>query len=284
MLRLLRGRPGDAASPGRTPSWRGGRARGGRRRDGRRRPPRAVRTARGRAARPGSSTPPRAAAPDRRCARGRTSASIRPRRTGSPTRRRPPSPPAAPGRASATRSPARSAPPTPPPALRRGGAAAGRRPGDAESPSRCARRSLGVPSPPPDLGVESVEAVDPEDAIAREPVVQLGERGGVERVDAALPLLARQHEPALAQHAQVPRHARAARLELRGDLAGRLLTLGQQLHDPPPRRFRQHLERLHARYVTRSLRNRQVTYGRASRKRPPARGRPPGGSVPPPRA
>src|SRR5829696_2036117 len=263
MLRLLRGRPGDAASPGRTPSWRGGRARGGRRRDGRRRPPRAVRTARGRAARPGSSTPPRAAAPDRRCARGRTSASIRPRRTGSPTR---------------------SAPPTPPPVLRRGGAAAGRRPGDAESPSRCARRSLGVPSPPPDLGVESVEAVDPEDAIAREPVVELGERGGVERVDAALPLLAREHEPALTQHAQVPRHAGAARLELRGDLAGRLLTLGQQLHDPPPRRFRQHLERLHARYVTRSLRNRQVTYGRASRKRPPARGRPPGGSVPPPRA
>src|SRR5436190_16947942 len=92
------------------------------------------------------------------------------------------------------------------------------------------------------LGLEGVEPVRPEAAIAGEPLVELGQRLRVERVQPAAPVLASSHETLLAEDPEVPGNARATGRELGGDLAGAALAFGEQLHDPPPRGIGERLE------------------------------------------
>jgi hypothetical protein len=87
-----------------------------------------------------------------------------------------------------------------------------------------------------EFGRERVEALTPEPAEMVEPVVQLVERLGVDRVETAGALGPDGREPALAEDPQVLRHGRLRDPELglddRGDRPGRQLAIGEQLQDP----------------------------------------------------
>src|SRR4051812_23849748 len=85
------------------------------------------------------------------------------------------------------------------------------------------------------LRVERVGAVRPERAIALEPVVELGERSRIERIQPALTVTADAHEPVLAQNPQVARDPRPARVELGRKLTCAPLPLGEELDDAEPR-------------------------------------------------
>ncbi len=102
---------------------------------------------------------------------------------------------------------------------------------------------------PGELGRERVEALAPEPAEVVEPVVQLVERRGVDRIEAACALGPDGREPAVAQDLQVLRHGRLRDAELglddRGDRPGRQLAIGEQLQDPASDGVSEDIERVH---------------------------------------
>jgi hypothetical protein len=83
--------------------------------------------------------------------------------------------------------------------------------------------------------------------VALQPGVDLLQRRGVDRVQAASAVGPHGREAVLAQHPQVQRHRRLGDRELRphhgGDLAGRALPVGEQLKDPASHRVAQDVER-----------------------------------------
>lgn len=74
----------------------------------------------------------------------------------------------------------------------------------------------------------------PQAAEAREPGVQLGEPGRVERVDSALRLAADADEPGLAEQPQVLRDGRRGHIESACDLARGMFSDREHLDDPLP--------------------------------------------------
>ena len=100
-----------------------------------------------------------------------------------------------------------------------------------------------------ELGLERVEALPPERAEVREPVVELTERRGVDGVEPAGTLGPDGREPAVPQDLEVLRHGRLRDPELgldhRGDGPRGQLAIGEQLEDPPADRVSEDVERVH---------------------------------------
>ena len=114
-----------------------------------------------------------------------------------------------------------------------------------------------------ELGAERVEPLLPELPEPGDPVLDLTERLGVERVEASRPLGAHGREPARAQDPQVLGDGRLADGELlpheRDDLARGPLTLGEVLEDAAADGVAQDVERFHlstmgaATYISQAL-------------------------------
>ena len=82
-----------------------------------------------------------------------------------------------------------------------------------------------------------------------EPVIDLAERGGVDGIEPPGPGGPDRREPAVAQDLQVLRDRRLRDPELRlddgADLPGGMLTIGEQLQDPPTDRVAEDVEGVH---------------------------------------
>jgi hypothetical protein len=87
------------------------------------------------------------------------------------------------------------------------------------------------------MAFERIEPAAPELAVGSEPLVELGERLGAQPVPAPLTIRPHAHEPGLAKHPQMLRHARLAELEPLDELADVPLALAQQLQDVAPSRL-----------------------------------------------
>src|SRR5215210_499468 len=87
------------------------------------------------------------------------------------------------------------------------------------------------------MSFERVETASPELPVGREPRIQLGERLGAKAVHAPLPVRPHPHEPGLAEHPQVLRHARLAEPDSLDELADGPLALTQELQDAAPSRL-----------------------------------------------
>src|SRR5437870_3113999 len=79
--------------------------------------------------------------------------------------------------------------------------------------------------------VQLLEPFAPEPAVAFQPVVELLERLGPQRVDALLRQRSYLHEPCLAQHAQMLRYLRLAQPQALGDLPDREGAVPEELDD-----------------------------------------------------
>ena len=110
-----------------------------------------------------------------------------------------------------------------------------------------------VPPGPAHLGVERVEPVRPPVAERLEPAVELGQRRGVEGVDALAAHGVGPHEPGLAQHPEVPADRRTADREALGDRTGRARLGPQHLEDVAPDRIGDRTGHEHGGSVTDSL-------------------------------
>jgi hypothetical protein len=100
-----------------------------------------------------------------------------------------------------------------------------------------------------EFGVESVEAVGPELAVAVQPGVDLLEGDRVDRVEAAGAVDGDGGEAVVAEYPEVLGDGGLADAELfadrRGDPAGRQLPVGEQLQDPAPDRIAENVEGVH---------------------------------------
>jgi hypothetical protein len=116
---------------------------------------------------------------------------------------------------------------------------------------------LSVRGSPPaaNLGVECVESICPEVAVALEPFVQLGQRSRFERVQSPLGDLARPHEAVVAEDAEMARDARSTGREVRGDLAGAPFAVGEELDDTEAGGLREDFQCLQRSTSESSLRN-----------------------------
>ena len=96
---------------------------------------------------------------------------------------------------------------------------------------------------------QRVQLVVPETTERVEPLLDLRERLGVERIEPALSVGADVRETAVAQDPQMLRDRRLTDAELGSDdvhdLPGRLLAGGEQLEDAPPDRVAEDVERVH---------------------------------------
>src|SRR6187200_1223147 len=95
----------------------------------------------------------------------------------------------------------------------------------------------------PKLRLERIEPLRPERAVAGEPVVELGEWGGIERVDAPLRRGTRADEAVLAENAQVPGDGGLADREVRVQLGDVVGALREQLDDAAAGRIGEGRER-----------------------------------------
>ena len=89
----------------------------------------------------------------------------------------------------------------------------------------------------------------PRSAETAQPCVDLGQRARIDGVDAPRAFGAHRREPALSQHLQLLRDRRLGDAELPrddfDDLAGGVLTLGEELQDPAPNGIAEDVERMH---------------------------------------
>src|SRR5689334_7768458 len=108
-----------------------------------------------------------------------------------------------------------------------------------------------------DESFEIAELVLPHVAVAREPVVDVLERLGVELVETVASDLDLGDEPGLAQDAQMPGNRRTADREIAGDAAGWLATLPQQGEDGAPSRIGERLEHI---AIIRFIGNHTITH------------------------
>ena len=97
--------------------------------------------------------------------------------------------------------------------------------------------------------VERVQVRRPEHAEAVEPRVDVAERLGAHRIEAARALRPHGREPGLAQHAEVLGHGGLRDPEFGADRLrdrpGRPLAAREQLEDAPPDRVAEDVERVH---------------------------------------
>src|SRR4051812_24418096 len=99
------------------------------------------------------------------------------------------------------------------------------------------------------LGVQRVQPLRPQPPVAVEPLVDLAERLGVHRVQAAGARGAYGHETGLTEHPQVLRDGRLRDPELLLDDGPQLtrgpLAVGEQFEDAPADRVSEDVERVH---------------------------------------
>jgi hypothetical protein len=104
-----------------------------------------------------------------------------------------------------------------------------------------------------DFGGERFEWRVPEMPKPIQPGIDLGERTGIDGVDASRALTANLRKPVLPEHLQVLRDRGLRDAELlgddRNDLTGGVLTIRQELEDPPSHRITENVERMHRRAV-----------------------------------
>jgi hypothetical protein len=105
------------------------------------------------------------------------------------------------------------------------------------------------------VAFQGVESRRPQLAVRPEPLVELLQRFGADAVQPALGIDAHVHHARVAQHAEVLRHRRLAHAQRRDQLADRSFPGAQQIEDPSPIGFGQHLERdgAHRANITREL-------------------------------
>lgn len=101
-----------------------------------------------------------------------------------------------------------------------------------------------------ELDGEGVEVMLPVAPERLEPRIDLAKWRRVDRIEPARAFGAHGREAGLAQHAEVLGHTGLRDPEIGlddvADRTGALLSIGEQLEDPPPDRVAQHVERMHA--------------------------------------
>ena len=93
-----------------------------------------------------------------------------------------------------------------------------------------------------EVALEGVEPPGPQPPVGGEPRIDLRQRLGAHLVDAPLRVLAHGDEAALAQHAQVLRHAGLAHAERRDEVADGARALQEEVQDAPARGLGEDLE------------------------------------------
>jgi hypothetical protein len=79
---------------------------------------------------------------------------------------------------------------------------------------------------------EPIETLVPERPVPFEPLLELAERFGSERVEAALSVRAHRNEARIVEDTQVPRHAGLVNPSFPDDVTDLLLSLPKDFHDP----------------------------------------------------
>src|SRR5258705_3883355 len=117
---------------------------------------------------------------------------------------------------------------------------------------RVHRNTISAPPIAPaagNLGRQRVELMLPEPAELAHPRIDLAQRPGLDRIDAARSISAHIRKAALAQHLEVLRNRRLRDAELalddRDDVARALLAARQQLQNPAANRIAEDIESVH---------------------------------------
>jgi len=109
--------------------------------------------------------------------------------------------------------------------------------------------------------MKGVEPALPEHAVLREPLVHLDQRLRTEAVDPTLRFPAYLDQSGLAQHPQMPGHARTGDRDRLGQLSRARRMIAQDLQNRSPALVRQRVQhRIHDANVTDRVRTRKGTY------------------------
>lgn len=93
-------------------------------------------------------------------------------------------------------------------------------------------------------GAEAVEPRLPQGAVVGEPVIQLFEGFGPERIESSLAVRPHLHEPGLEQDAQMSRNTRLMNIELVDHVVDLLLSDAERLDNATPGGVGKRLERI----------------------------------------
>jgi hypothetical protein len=107
------------------------------------------------------------------------------------------------------------------------------------------------------LGAKSIEPVFPKPSKSVEPAVDLLKASGLDRIEPARTVNTRDRKPALPKYPEMLRHGGLSYAELAldcdHDIAGSMLTVGEQFQDAPSYGFTQNVKCVHQQPVVPSL-------------------------------